>query len=336
MRSKEILKKSFCLAAIMVIPVVLSGCINMQWQPFQQGTSKTDNNTKSERPKRQLPPRPKIKEHYNSVLEYWQDMKKVQLSNDSYSLKGNLLVEFVGNSKFVAHQQDKDYLVELLDFQLSPKMSSFFNFFNTDSTSNKMNDILKETIKSIPKKTLYIGGETYHYGFEGNSNIAVKAPLTIKSRDSKTSKSFSSGATADSSSLPIIFDWYSNLYNPKSKPVFTMENAIYNGFKCRLINFETINDVQKHGSKTLTNKYVTEACISDEYGIAVYANSTMYTEKIDGSFDNMSIIDVNVSKIKTNSVDESILSLDNLTKRIIDKNDNISLEEFNKLIKVKK
>ena len=250
----------------------------------------------------------KIKEHYNTVYDYWIDMKKIQQSYNSYSIKGNMSSPLMGDITFNCYKKYRDYLIKLKNSNSNGLNSGFFK---------------------LPKNFLYKSGENYIYGFDTNPYIAVKPPLELISKNGQITIKYDTFSEPDI--FPYIFDWYTNLYNQKSTPVFEKEKTYYNGIECRLINFGKKEETKQYGSKKLTDSVETKACISDKYGIAIFVNKTLFSENFSGKYDK-AVENFKVLEIRTNSVSDFDLSLNNLPSKIIDKNSNISFEEFEKLL----
>lgn len=138
--------------------------------------------------------------------------------------------------------------------------------FKTFIKDNKWKTI--SSLKDGYKFTyLYDGKDVYLYI---NDKILVKNPINPYAKQNKIST-----INGQNPTNPII-DWdFDEFKQPNDEPYKFKNNQIINGYKCRLV---------------YTTDY--EACISDKYGIAVYANSSLKNQEIK----------YNVTKISNNTV----------------------------------
>lgn len=270
-----------------------------------KGNTLSSNDLKKTEKTSQIP-RPKLKEKYTSVDEYLNDIKKIQKSYSSYTIKGNLKMGELVNMDFISSIKGNKLYNEYPDIE---KLM--------DKISIEIGGV--EMVKfPIATKFISDGVNDYFYGFNGNTTIGVKAPFVINASDGSTN-TLSKNEYYKNIAMSSL-----DLKKQGQKPKFIMDNAIYNGFQCRLIEMYNITTTKKFGNKEFKEFEKSNICVSDEYALPVYSVVSTYNPL----FNMTNSSEFNVKNIEINNVDDSIFYI---PPKIL--TGSISLDEFNALLR---
>ncbi len=274
-------KKIILIALILIIPYLMCACDfnkkneNVKKQNVSKNQYKINNNKKNIQ-KPQKVELPKIKEQYDSVYDYWQDMKKVQENNNGI------------------------YIEQKYDHSVTK------NNFNISSNSNIYKKGPKFLLESSPNiastgeittpsfKQLYDGKDYIMYSIGEYKNLGQIEKKNISEQEILKEQNYNYYFD--------LFNWYKT--NNNYKPEFNINNAVYNGYKCRLItlyNYE--KNIQKNNN-IYNTRYKEEVCVSDKYGIAVYKRKSICS-KINDCYTEIE----NLNKIELRNLNDSFFKL---------------------------
>lgn len=143
----------------------------------------------------------------------------------------------------------------------------------------------KNNGKSYQDGILYDGKEVYSYSKKENLAMAIPFKQMIEKKQKIDEKS-TDMIMKYINPAGFIYDWTTGSTNLDDDLEFGKKNEIKNNFKCRMILSKTDDS---------------EACINDQYGIAVYAK---IKDPKKGSY-----IEFNVKNVENNALTEDDLNL---------------------------
>lgn len=245
---------------------------------------------------------PKIKKHYDSVYDYWQDMKKVQDSYTSYNLSLKKTEKSITYSDVTDMFESEKNVNHYKKGNMYKDISSYIFNENGTITKNPLNEVIFKNNNiyiiqpEIRKDTAY---KMFQDGDKNEVDIQRKKELLDSTYEN--------------------FNWYEAFLDKNSAPVFKDENANYNGFACRLITFNEESKKYYRRGRYGSSSFKKEVCVSDKYGIAVYTG-TYVTSSLSTTLKNELVN--NIKTIETNKVDNKIF---NVPENVVQYNDSVML-----------
>ncbi len=260
------------LVILASMPVFLTACSNSENNSAPQ--KQVNKDSKQE-----------LNKNYTSVLEYWNDTKKIRKNYNSISANMELKTAFskgYSSSVYFAANKGNKFFTKLV---------------NTKSSNETSSDFLLDA-----KKSFYDGGKNFIvYGFEDNNSVGINM------NPSNSKISLENIVVQGIPEFHDFFNWYDKLLSADYTPKFTNQQEIYSGLSCRVIEFN-----KKKRTTTLKNGNVhnsirvTTACVNDKYGVALYIKNLSYNA--DNKFDFYEQIN-SLSNIQVNNVNDSVFEL---------------------------